>query len=74
MGTHFILVSTPILAYPTLFVEAGEPAGVQALRPELAVQRFNEGVVRRFARPAEVEDDAPTIGPEIKIFRDELGP
>ena len=37
---------------------------VQALRPELAVQ-VDEGVVRRFAGPGDVERDVPVVGPEV---------
>jgi hypothetical protein len=41
-----IQVSTPSLAFLPRLVEAEEPARVQALGAELAVQAFDEGVIR----------------------------
>ena len=46
---------------------------VQALRSELAIEGLDEAVVRRLARPGEVEDDALLISPEVEVPRDELG-
>ena len=40
---------------------------VQAFRPELAVEQFDEGVVGRFAGPGEVERDAALIRPQIQV-------
>jgi hypothetical protein len=47
--THLVMVSAPGLAFCARFVEAHEPVGVQALCSELAVEGFDEGVIRRFA-------------------------
>jgi len=55
-------------------VEAEEPVGVQVLRPELAVQAFDKGIVCRFAGPAEVERDAAHEGPQIELLADEFRP
>ncbi len=46
---------------------------VQALRSKLAIEGLDEAVVRRLARPGEVEDDARLISPEVEVPRDELG-
>src|SRR5579863_4418913 len=71
--SDLIVVSTPSLAFFTSFVEAHEPVGVQALGAELAVQAFDEGVVRGFAGPTEVECHVVQEGPEIELPADELG-
>ena len=52
--------------------KAHEPVAVQAFRPEPAIERFDEGVVRRFSRSREVERDTAPIGPEVHDARDEL--
>lgn len=46
--------------------------GVQALGPELAVERLDEGIVRRLSGPAELDHDAFLVGSEVKFARDEL--
>ena len=55
MWPNLAIVSVPSLAFSHGVVEAHEPVLVQALRPELAVEQFDEHVVGRLARPAEVE-------------------
>ncbi len=40
---------------------------------ELAVERFDEGVVRRLSRAGEVEGHAMEVGPEVEVAGDELG-
>jgi len=42
--------------------------GVQTFRPELAVEGLDVGVIGRFARTGEVEEDALLINPQIKVF------
>ena len=49
---NFIVVSTPSLHPSTGIFKAHEPMGVQAFRSELAVEAFNERIVRRFAGTA----------------------
>ena len=39
-----IVVSPPSLAFCTRLVEAEEPVGIQAFRPELAVEGFDEAL------------------------------
>ena len=72
MRSLLVVVSTPSLAFSLRVVEAHEPVRVQAFGAELAVEGLDEGVVGRFARPREVEDDAALIGPQIEIARHEL--
>lgn len=72
MWPNFVVVSAPSLAFSHRVVEAHEPVLVQALRPELAVEAFDERVVGRLARPAEVERHVSCIGPQIEIARNEL--
>jgi len=51
MGSHFVLVSSPSLAFSARVVEAHEPMLVQAFRPELAVEAFDERIVGPLAKP-----------------------
>src|SRR5215469_6400125 len=69
-----IVVSTPSLAFSAHLVDAEEPVRVQALGAELAVQAFDEGIVGRFAGPAEVERNAAHEGPQIKLLANEFRP
>src|SRR6201996_4709424 len=73
MRSDLIVVSTPSLAFFDRLVEAHEPVCIQALGPEASVEGFDERIVRRLARPREVQGDAVGVGPKIKIARDELG-
>jgi len=50
-----------------------KPVHVQILFPEAPVERFDGGVVGRFAAPTEVQDDAVGIRPEVHRGADELG-
>jgi hypothetical protein len=59
-----IVVSTPFLHFRPGIVKAHEPVRVQALCSELAIERFDEAVIRRFAKAGEVEDNAFLIGTE----------
>src|SRR5260221_3676763 len=70
--THLVVVSTPSLAFCARLVERKEPIRVQTFGSELAVERFDEGVVGRFSWPAEVERHALHVGPEIELLADEL--
>ena len=49
--TFLIVVSTPSLQLFSGIRKGQEPVGVQAFGPELAVERLDEAVVGRFARP-----------------------
>jgi len=72
LRTHLIVVSTPSLAFCSRLVEAQEPVRVQALGPELAVERFDEGVVGRFAWSTEVERHVFHVGPQVELLADEF--
>ena len=57
-----------VVLAPSLHLFAGigkrhEPMGVQAFRPELAVERLDEAVVRRLSWPREVQRHIVRIGP-----------
>ena len=67
-----IVVSTPFLHFPPGVVKAHKPVRVQTFRSELAVEGFNEAIVRRRSSSAEVQEDAPLIGLEVEITADEL--
>src|SRR5688572_28476261 len=71
--THLVVVSTPSLAFSTCLVEAQEPVGVQTFGSELAVERFDEGIVSRLAWPTEVECYAFHVRPQVEILAHELG-
>jgi hypothetical protein len=43
---------------------------VQALGPEAAIERIDEGIVCRLAGAREVDRDPALIGPEIHVARD----
>ena len=72
MWPELVVVSTPSLHFCAGVVKAHVPVRVQALRPELAIERLDEAVVGRLARPREVKNGALTIGPEVEITADEL--
>jgi hypothetical protein len=45
---------------------------VQAFKADASVQAFDEGVVRGFTGPAEVQDDTVGISPQVELARGEL--
>ncbi len=53
MGPDLVVVSTPILRFLPCVVKAR----VQAFLSGLAVERFDEAVVRGLGRPREVQQD-----------------
>jgi hypothetical protein len=67
-----IVFSTPSLQLFGCIFKAHEPVRVQALRPEPAIERLDEGVVGRFARTREVLYHVVGIGPKVHILGDEL--
>src|SRR3546814_19132626 len=67
MWPLFIVVSTPSLQLFRRIGKVQEPMGVQAFRPQPAVERLDERVVGRLAGAREVEDDAALISPKIEI-------
>ena len=69
-----VVVSTPSLAFSARIVEAHEPMRIQAFRPELAVEGFDEGIVGWLAWAGEVERYTTLVRPQVQIARHELGP
>jgi hypothetical protein len=67
-----VVVPPPILQLLPGVFKAHEPVGVQAFRPQLAVERFDEGIVGRLSGPTEVQRDAMGVRPKVQITRDEL--
>lgn len=45
---------------------------VQALRPQLAVERLDEAIVGRLPRSREVQGDVVGVGPKVQVARDKL--
>ncbi len=72
VGSVLVVVPAPILQLFAGVGKAHEPVRVQTFRPELAVERLDEPVVRGFPGPREVEGDVVGIGPEIEVAGDEL--
>jgi len=54
-------------------VQGREPVLVDAFDPNLAVEGFEKGVVRRFSRSGKVQCYAFAPGPQVKVLGDELG-
>jgi hypothetical protein len=67
MGSLLVVVSTPSLAFSPRVVEAHEPMRIQALGAELAIERLDEGVVGRFARPGEVKRGDGPLGEIVEL-------
>ena len=72
MWSILVVVSTPSLQLYLRVGKSQEPVRVQALRPEPAVERFDEGIVGRLAGSGEVQRDAATVSPEVEIAGNEL--
>lgn len=72
MRPHSIVVLTSFLHLGPRVVKAQEPVGDQTFRPELAIERLDECVVRRLPGAGEVEFDTLLVGPQIEVAGDEL--
>jgi len=69
----FLIVLSPISrAFRTRIVQRQEPVLVDALGPNLSIERFHEGIVGRLAGSREVQRHAVAPDPQIEIARDEL--
>lgn len=60
-----VVVDPPVLDLVSSVLKRQEPVDVQALVPERAVKRFDEGIVSGSARPGEIHGDAVLVGPPI---------
>jgi len=65
MGAFFVVVLTPILQLFSGVCKAQEPMCVQTLGSESTIERFDERIVGRLARPGEVERHAALVSPQI---------
>jgi hypothetical protein len=72
MWPLLVVVAVPSLDLLCSILQAQKPVFIQALLPEPAVKRFDEGVVRGLPRPREVQDYAMGIGPQVNFLGDEL--
>ena len=68
-----VVLTSPILDLLPGLIDRPEGVAVQALMPERAVARLNEGVLRRLPRLDEVQMHAMIAGPLPKGLADELG-
>jgi hypothetical protein len=68
-----VAVTAPRLQLRPGVSQGHEPVLVQALRPEAAIERFDERVVGRLAGLVEAERRALRVGPQVEIVRYELG-
>ncbi len=72
MGSVVVVVPAPFLQLLPGIFKAHEPVGVQAFRPQLAVERLNERIVGGLSGPAEVQRDIMGVRPQVQVTRDEL--
>lgn len=63
MGSHFVVLASPIFHLSACIVEVQEPVLAEALQADDGVEALGVGVVRWSAWPAEVEDHAVGVGP-----------
>jgi len=68
-----VVVVAPVAEDPLYLVRVREPMLREALSPARAVERFDEGVVRRLAGSAEVKLDVIPVGPVVESLAGELG-
>ena len=67
MGSVFVVVFAPSLQLFAGGAKSHEPMSVQALRVQLAVERFDEAVIGRFNGPEEVQGGCIGISPEVEV-------
>jgi hypothetical protein len=63
MWSLVVIMATPKFDLCPGIVKVQEPMLVEAFESDPGVKTFNEGVVGRFTRSAEVQDDAIGVGP-----------
>ena len=66
MRSDLVEVRPPRLDLAPGVVQRQEPVCVQAFITQTAVEAFDEGIVGRLARPAEVQRDAVDVGPMVE--------
>ena len=72
VGSIFVVVAPPVLDALAGISQRQEPRGVQAFRPQTAVERLDVGVVGRLARSGEVDLDPIQVGPLVEHAPSEL--
>ena len=68
----FVVVAPPLFDPLAGIGHGQEPGGIQAFRPQGGVERLDEGIVGRLARPGEVDLHAVEIGPLVEHAAGEL--
>lgn len=66
------MIPPPNLDLGSGVLKRQEPMAVQTFVPQAAVERYQKSIVRRLARPTEVERHAVLVHPAVKRLRDEL--
>lgn len=69
-----IVKSEPNLHLFSRIRKCQDPVRVQALSANASVERVDESIVRRLARPQEGQGDALGVRPQVELATDELGP
>lgn len=69
VGPLRIVVDPPRLDRRLRLFQGIEPMEVETLVAEAAVERLDEGIIRRLARPGELELDAVAVRPGIQRAR-----
>ena len=72
VGADLVVVPTPSIQLFPAVGKAHEPVRVQALGPELRIERLDEAVIRRFPGAREVQRDVVRISPQVEIAGDEF--
>ena len=66
MGPDLIVVLPPSFDFLPGIVQRQKPMSIQAFGSKLAVEEFDEGIVRWLARATEVQRDVLFVGPTIQ--------
>ena len=72
MWPIFVVVLAPVFDRLPRFSKGEKPILIQALLAQSAVKAFDESIVSRLARPAELELHAVTMGPGVERLRDKF--
>src|SRR5215468_206446 len=73
MGTHLVVIDPPRLDPRARIVEVEKPVLVEALVTELAVERFDEGIVDRFTGSDEMQLNAILGRPRVERAAGKFG-
>src|SRR5262249_56004223 len=73
MGTHLVVIDPPRLDPRARIVAVEKPVLVEALVTELAVERFDEGIVDRFTGSDEMQLNAILVRPRVERAAGKFG-